>query len=208
MRQPATATAANGHRPGCASASRPGWNVWCVSSPIFETHQTWKLGRRQNLKAACDENHGQPARFVTLTLPLPERSGSQPADSRQRDSLCCACGRLARWLPAGWRTKRCLSRSVSDEVFPPDPAPEIVTLLDGWKARKPFDNLRRPPRARGSERHAEGDVRTNQRWRAGAGVAVALAAAASMSVRRTRTRHMAFVNGNREWVARSSLLSA
>ena len=138
---------------------------------ICETHQTWKLGRRPNLKAACDENHGQPDRFVTLTLPLPERSGSQPADSRQRDSLCCACGRLARWLPAGWRTKRCLSRSVSDEVFPPDPAPEIVTLLDGWKARKPFDNLRRPPRARGSERHAESDVRKPKMacrcWRSG-----------------------------------------
>ncbi len=48
----------------------------------------------------------------------------------------------------------------------------------------------------------------NQRWRAGAGVAVALAAAASMSVRRPRTRQLAFVNGDREWVARSSLLSA
>jgi hypothetical protein len=29
-----------------------------------------------------------------------------------------------------------------------------------------------------------------------------------MSVRRTRTRHMAFVNGNRELVARSLVLSA
>ena len=43
--------------------------------------------------------------------------------SRQRDSLCCACGRLARWLPAGWRTKRLLPRSVSDEVWLPDTAP-------------------------------------------------------------------------------------
>ena len=29
---------------------------------------------------------------------------------------------------------------------------------DGWKARKTFDNRRRPPRARGSERHAERDI--------------------------------------------------
>jgi hypothetical protein len=27
--------------------------------------------------------------------------------SSQRDSLGCACGRLAGWMPAGWRTKRC-----------------------------------------------------------------------------------------------------
>ena len=58
-----------------------------------------------------------------------------------------------------------------------------------WIALKPFAHLNRTTRARGSERHAEWDVRAPA-WRAGAGVAVALAAAASMSVRHPRTRLM------------------
>jgi hypothetical protein len=47
-----------------------------------------------------------------------------------------------------------------------------------------------------------------QWWRAGARQQTALAGCEGMSVRRPRTRQMIFVNGNREWLARSYLLSA
>jgi hypothetical protein len=86
------------------------------------------------------------------------------------------------------------SRSVSDEAATfhlsvPDRALKSSAHLNGWIARPAFDDLRGPLRARGSERHAEWDVREPVR-RAGAGVAVALAAAASTSV-----RHRARGNG-------------
>ena len=43
----------------------------------------------------------------------------------------------------------------------------------------------------------------NPRWRAGARQQTALAGCEGMSVRHPRTRPMSFVNGNREWLARS-----
>jgi len=102
--------------------------------------------------------------------------------------------------------------SVADIRFtifsPPDIAPKTIRqpATVGWHANRSItcDARRVRDVAKGTPRVTF----VNQRWRAGAGVAVALAAAASMSVRRPRTRHLAFVNGNREGVARSSLLSA
>jgi hypothetical protein len=68
--------------------------------------------------------------------------------------------------------------------------------LNGWKARKTFDDLRRPTRARGSERHAEWDVRKPE-MACRCPEQSALAGCTGMSVRRPRTRHIASVNGNR-----------
>ena len=79
----------------------------------------------------------------------------------------------------------------------PGPAPKSSANLNGWIARQTFDYLNGWTRARGSERHAEWDIRKPE-WRAGAGVAVALAAAASMNGRHARTRPDAFELGNRE----------
>ena len=95
-----------------------------------------------------------------------------------------------------WAALHILGEERSDEHWMPDSAVKHGEP-EGWMVLKPFDNLRRPTRARCSERHAECDVREPVR-RAGAGVAVASAAAASMSVRRPRTRQMTFVNGNRD----------
>jgi hypothetical protein len=51
------------------------------------------------------------------------------------------------------------SRSASDEaatlhLFVPDCAPKSSANLNGWIELKPLDNLRRPTRARSSERAA------------------------------------------------------
>ncbi len=91
---------------------------------------------------------------------------------------------------------------------PPDPAPKIIRqpATVGWHENRPITCDAR--RVRGVAKGTPRVTFVNQRWRAGAGVGAALAAPASMSVRRTRTRHLAFIIGNREWVARSLLLSA
>jgi len=51
------------------------------------------------------------------------------------------------------------SSRASDEVCCLTPRLKSSANQDGWKARKTFDHRRRPPRARGSERHAESDIR-------------------------------------------------
>ena len=62
-------------------------------------------------------------------------------------------------------------------------------------------------RVRGVAKGTPGMTFVNPRWRAGARQQTALAGCEGMSVRHPRTRPMSFVNGNREWVARSYCLS-
>jgi|GEM_PF-7110848 len=59
----------------------------------------------------------------------------------------------------------------STNFSPPGRALKSSANLNGWIARKPFANLRRTTRARGSERHAEWDIRKPVKacrcWRSG-----------------------------------------
>jgi len=63
-------------------------------------------------------------------------------------------------------------------------------------------------RVRGVAQGTPGVTSVNQWWRAGARQQTALAGCEGMRVRHPRTRPMTFANGNREWLARSSWLSA
>ena len=105
MLQRGTATAANERRPGCANAWRPDWLCDVLSSPFSESTSHSQTGRWQHLKAAGDINRGQPEGSSHHLCLCRSAVAASQRISRQRDSLCCACGRLARWLPAGWRTK-------------------------------------------------------------------------------------------------------
>ena len=62
-------------------------------------------------------------------------------------------------------------------------------------------------RVRGVAKGTPSGTSEYQWWRAGARQQTALAGCEGMSVRRPRTRPMTFVNGNREWLARSYWLS-
>jgi len=55
-------------------------------------------------------------------------------------------------LPAAAGASLRVSSSVADirfTIFMPDPRLKSSANLNGWNARRPFDNLRRPMRARG-----------------------------------------------------------
>ena len=76
-----------------------------------------------------------------------------------RDNAACPavakpCGRGAWKGEPEVQRRFATGEERSDEVFLPDPAPEITAKQNGWIARQALANLKRPLRARGSERHA------------------------------------------------------
>lgn len=147
-------------------------------------------------------------RFVKLTLPLSEAKWQLDGRSAAgMTAMCCACG-MADTTDACRRANEAVwTRSVSDEVWLPDPR---VIIRQPERLENTTD-IRQPATPDACARVAKGTpgmTSANQRWRAGARRQSALADWPRMSVRHSRTRPMTFVNGNREWVARSSLLSA
>ena len=72
--------------------------------------RTWKQGRWLQLKAlAVTKNCGQPEALVFHTN-FAFAEAKWQLDGRSAAGVtacCCACGRLARLMPAGERTKRC-----------------------------------------------------------------------------------------------------
>ena len=62
-------------------------------------------------------------------------------------------------LPAAAGASLRVSSSVADICFRLTPRLKSFANLNGWNARRPFNYLRRSTRARGSERHAERDLR-------------------------------------------------
>ena len=147
-------------------------------------------------------------RFVKLTLPLSEAKWQLDGRSAAGvTAMCCACG-MAGTTDACRRANEAVwTRSVSDEVWLPDPR----VIIRQPERLESTTNIRQPATFDACARVAKGTpgmTSVNQRWRAGARRQSALADWPRMSVRHSRTRPMTFVNGNREWVARSSLLSA
>jgi len=90
----------------------------------------------------------------------------------------------------------------------PDPAPEIIRQPERLECANDIQTPEGVQRTRGVAKGTPRMTLENQWWRAGARQQTALAGCEGMSVRRPRTRQMIFVNGNREWLARSYLLSA
>ena len=114
-------------------------------------------------------------------------------------------------LPAAAGASLRVSSSVADirfTIFMPDPRLKSSANLNGWNARMIIEHLKVSNARARVAKGTPGMTSINQWWRAGARQETALAGCEGMSVRHPRTRQMMFVNGNREWLARSYWLSA
>ena len=184
---------------------RRGCDVVGACHTLFLMARTYRVTAR---RAHCTwlrraNNRGQPEGYVSTNFAFVRSEvAARRQISSKRDSLCCACGRLARLMPAGERTKRsgrgalatrfgCLTRA---------------SIIRQPERLESTTNIRQPATFDACARVAKGPpgmTSVNQRWRPGARRQPALAGWPGMSVRHSRTRPMTFVNGNREWVARS-----
>jgi hypothetical protein len=185
-----------------------GGDVVCVHLTCPDAHIPQHRTAARAPYAASGENRGQPEGSSQLTLPLSEAKWQLDGRSAAGvTALCCACGRAGTTDACRRANEAVWTRSVSDEVWLPDPRviirqPERLECTEDVRLPATFDACARVAKG------PPGMTSANQRWRPGARRQSALADWPRMSVRHSRTRPMTFVNGNREWVARSSLLSA
>ncbi len=104
--------------------------------------------------------HAQAAGLGVILLCLGRGEASRPLKNGDRK-------RSARSPPRGAPA----TSQQSTNFSPPGRALKSSANLNAWIARKPFEHLRRSTRARGSERHAEWDVRKPVKacrcWRSG-----------------------------------------
>ena len=147
------------------------------------------------------------SRFNQYCLFRSEVAAQRQISSR-RDSLCCACGRLARLMPAGERTKRLVPRSEATRFGCLTPRLKIIRQPERLECANDIQTPEGVQRTRGVAKGTPRMTSVNQRWRAGARQQTALAGCEGMSVRHSARAPELFANGNHELLARSYLLSA
>ena len=134
------------------------------------------LGARHERKCPLCDSLGS---FRTGTMPHWQTFPHAQAAGLGVILLCLGRGEASRPLKKGDRKRSARSpprgalatSQQSTNFSPPGRALKSSANLNGWIAQKPFEDLRRSTRARGSERHAEWDVRKPVKacrcWRSG-----------------------------------------